>query len=324
MKYLISAFLVLALVGCKEITTTELVGNVKDGVVLISNEISEKEGGIGTGFLLEENMIVTNVHVIEGENNKITVYSDDSQTPYDAEIVYKDEIADIAVLKLKEWDKFKEKETPIILSLGDSEKTVVGDKVVVIGHPWGLMWTVSEGIMSAKDRRNTKTPKFIDQVDAKLYQGNSGGPVFNAEGQIICVSNLMLAQEGGSYGFCIPSNLVKKVLYDLDKFGEVRWRVMNIAATLTDDGSAVVLKTIDPGGAAAVAGIKENDKVLEIYTPNNHPNGIKITSPDDLITELAQLKGDEEIVTVLVERNGEKLTIDVKTNHKLSKDYPAS
>lgn len=324
MKYLATALLAVFLVGCKQITTTELVNEVKDGVVLITNEISPTEGGVGTGFILEDNMIVTNVHVIEGKDNKLSVYSNNSQTRYDAEVVYRDDLSDIAVLKLKEWDKFKQKETPVNLTLGDSGNTITGDKVVVIGHPWGLVWTVSEGIISGKHRRNTKNPKFIDQVDAKLFQGNSGGPIFNEDGQIVCVSNMMLVQEGGSYGLCIPSDLVKKVLYDLSKFGEVRWRVFNIAASLTDDGSAVVLETIEPGGAASLAGLKEGDKLLEIYTPNNHPKGIKITSPDDLITELAQLKGDDENVTVLVERNGEMLTIDVKTNHKLSKDYPAS
>ena len=73
-----------------------------------------------------------------------------------------------------------------------------------------------------------QNPKFMDQVDANLFQGNSGGPIFDGNGNVVCVSTMMLSMEGGSYGFCVPSNLVQKVVYDLNAFGEVRWRVMNI------------------------------------------------------------------------------------------------
>lgn len=319
MKYFVLAFLSLMLIGCKEMSTTELVDEYKDGVVLITNEISESQGGIGTGFIVGDK-VVTNLHVVDGEG-KLTVYSDDSQRKYEATVTYKDPVSDMAVLTLKDWDSFKKNETPVSVALGDSDTSKVGDKVVVIGHPWGLYWSVSEGIVSSKFRRINQNPKFMDQIDAKLFQGNSGGPIFNEKGQVVCVSNMMLSKEGGSYGFCIPSNLVKKVLYDFEKFGEVRWRVLNVAASLTDDGSAVLLKTIDPNGAAAAAGLKENDKVLEIYTPNNHPNGIKITDPNDLITKMALLKGDDDMVKILIDRNGEKLMVDVKTNHKLSSEY---
>jgi serine protease Do len=322
MKYIIIAFISFFLIGCKEVSTTDIVNQKINGVVLISNDVTETQGGIGTGFIIG-NKIVTNLHVVEG-NGKITVYSGNSDRKYEAIVAFQDPVADIAVLTLKDWDAFKKNEKPVGLEFGDSEETNVGDRVVVIGHPWGLLWSVSEGIISAKDRRVNQNPKFLDQTDAKLYQGNSGGPVFNEEGQVVCISNMMLSQEGGSYGFCIPSNLAKKVLYDFEKFGEVRWRVLNVLTELTDNGSTLILKTIEPNGAAANAGLKEGDKILEVYTPNNHPNGLVIKSSDDLITELAILKGDDEIIKLLIDRNGEKLVIDVKTNHKLSKDYPAS
>lgn len=319
MKYIVAAFISILLIGCREMEATDIVDKNKDGVVLITNDISNTQGGIGTGFIVG-NQVITNLHVVDG-NGKLTVYSDDSRKKYEATIKYKDPVADIAVLTLNDWDSYNKNETPVQLEFGNSETAEVGDKVVVIGHPWGLTWSVSEGIVSAKNRRVDQNPKFMDQIDAKLFQGNSGGPIFNEEGQVICISNMMLSKEGGSYGFCIPSNLAKKVLYDFEKFGEVRWRVLNIAADLTDDGSALVVKTIEPNGAAAAAGLKEGDKFLEIYTPNNHPNGVKLTEPNDLITELAQLKGDNEIVKLLIERNDEKLMIDVKTNHKLSSEY---
>lgn len=322
MKYIVAAFISIFLFGCTKMTTADIAKQKTDGIVLISNEISDTQGGIGTGFIIG-NQIVTNLHVVEG-NGKITVFSDDSQRKYEATIAFQDPVADIAVLTIKDWELYNLNETPVGLEFGNSEEADVGERVVVIGHPWGLDWSVSEGIISAKNRRIGQNPKFLDQVDAKLFQGNSGGPIFNEEGKVVCISNMMLSKEGGSYGFCIPSNLAKKVLYDFEKFGKVRWRVLNVATSMSDDGSALVLKTIDLNGAAAAAGLKEGDKVLEIYTPNNHPDGVKITSADDLITELALLRGDDEMVKLLVDRNGEKLMIDVKTNHKLSGEYKVS
>lgn len=300
--------------------TTELVQMVEDGTVLIGNEIDTTNGGIGTGFILNDNQIVTNHHVIAG-NGKLFVYSSNSERKYPAEIVYDDEIADLAVLRIVDWEVYKKNEHPVNLTLGNSDEMRVGDKVVVIGHPWGLTWSVSEGILSAKNRRMGPNPKHLDQIDAKLYQGNSGGPIFNENGEIICVSNMMLTREGGSYGFCIPSDLVRKIIHDFNAFKEVRWRVLNISVDLTEDGSYVKVSSLDADGAAAKAGIKEGDAILEIITPKNHPQGVRIANPNDLITELATLDGSDELVKLVIIRNGEKKMIDVKTNYKLSSDY---
>lgn len=320
MKYILTALAAIVLVGCSEMSTVQIVDKVKPGTVLIENKIDTTNGGIGTGFILKDNVIVTNNHVIDGKG-KITVVSPNSSKRYEAEVLYADHIVDLAVVKLKDWDKFTHEEHPVILSLGDSEDTREGSKVVIIGHPWGLTWTVSEGIISAKERRSGPNPKYVDQVDAKLFQGNSGGPVFNEDGEVVCVSELMLTGEGGSYGFCIPSNLVKKVLNDFDKFGKVRWRAINVQIGLTDDGSSVILKDVEPDGAGGRAGLKADDKILEVYTPNNHPQGIKPNDADDVITALAQMNGDEETVKILVDRNGEKIMFDVKTNYRLSEEY---
>lgn len=323
MRYLSIAFLAMLLVGCSGITTKQVVDKVEPGTVLIADELPDGKGGIGTGFIVKENTIVTNHHVI-AEPGKIYIYSPNSKKKYESEVVFKDNLADLAVLKLKDWETFVKETSPAIVSLGDSEKTEKGDKIIVIGHPWGLTWSVSEGIVSSKNRRIDPSPKFLDQVDAHLFQGNSGGPIFNEDGEVVCVSNMMMTKEGGSYGFCIPSNLVKKVLYDFEKFGKIKWRAINVSVDLTEDGSSVILKDVEPDGAAGKAGLKPNDKVLKIYTPKNHPNGIKIISPDDLITEMAQLNGDEENIKLLIDRNGEKIMFDVKTNFRLTTDYPSN
>lgn len=320
MKYIVTAFLAVFLVGCIELTTKDVVDKVMPGVVLIANEADNSQSGIGTGFIVKDNFIVTNHHVI-AEPGKISVYSPNSNTKYEAEIIYQDVISDLAVVKVKDWEKFKANENSNNVSLGNSDDTEQGEKVIVIGHPWGLTWTVSEGILSSKSRRLGENPKFLDQVDAKLFQGNSGGPIFNEDGEVVCVSNMMVTKEGGSYGFCIPSNLVKKVLYDFEKFGEVRWRAINVSVGLTPDGSSVILNDVEPDGAAGKAGLKSGDKILEVYTPNNHPKGIKPKDANDIITEIAQLRGDDEIVKLLIERNGEKIMFNVKSNYRLSKEY---
>jgi serine protease Do len=300
--------------------TAHLVETRKGGIVLITNEIDAENSGMGTGFILNDNQIVTNLHVVEG-NGKLMVISPNTQKRYAAKILHQDPIADIAVIQVEDWESYKKNELPVNLTLGNSDETVQGEKIVVVGHPWGLTWTVSEGIMSSKGRRLGSNPKFLDQVDAKLFQGNSGGPIFNEEGEVVCISNMMLTKEGGSYGFCIPSNLVKKVMYDFEKFGELRWRAMNVTVGLTPDGSSVILNEVEPDGAAGKAGLKSGDKILEIYTPNNHPKGLKPKDANDIITELAQLRGDDEVIKVVIERNGEKIMIDVKSNYRLSKEY---
>lgn len=320
MKYLFTVLIAFFLVGCNEMTTESIVKKVENGVVLIEDDMGAGKGGIGTGFIIGDNQIVTNNHVID-QPGSLYVYSHNSRKKYPVQVVYKDEIADIAVLRVIDWESFKAKESPTNLTLGDSDDTNVGDKIIVIGHPWGLMWSVSEGIVSSKSRRLGSNPRFVDQVDAHLFQGNSGGPIFNEKGQVVCISNMMLSQEGGSYGFCIPSNLVKKVLYDFNNFGEVRWRAINVSVGLTEDGSSVILKDVEPGGAAGMAGLKQNDKVIQIITPKNHPAGVFPKEPNDMITEMATMKGDDEIIKIVIERNGEKMMFNVKTNYKKSSEY---
>jgi len=321
MKYISVAVFALFLGGCGEMTTRDVVNKVEDGTVLITNQIDTTNGGIGTGFMIADNLFVTNDHVIKGKNNKLFITTKGSAKKYEAELINTDVISDIAIIKVKDWEKFKADQKPVTVTLGDSDKMDEGDKVIVIGHPWGLDWTVSEGIVSAKNRRQGPNPKYLDQVDAKIYQGNSGGPVFNEKGEVVCVSEIMLTGEGGSYGFCVPSNLVKKIVYDMETFKEVRWRAINVSIGLTEDGSSAIINSVEPNGAADKAGIKENDKVIKVYTANDPIEGTLVEKPDDIITAIARLKGDDQIVEILIDRNGQLFTVPVKTNYKLSSEY---
>jgi len=319
-KFLTASLLSLALVGCSPMTAKEVFNENVSGVVLIQNKIDASTGGTGTGFILEDNQIVTNHHVVDG-TGKLFVISKNSGKEYAAQVVYADPVSDIAIIRLQDWEMFEANEKPVNLSLGNSNAMTPGDKVIVIGHPWGLSWTVSEGIISGKHRRAGANPKFMDQIDANLFQGNSGGPIFNDNGKIVCVSNMMLAMEGGSYGFCVPSNLVKKVIYDFNVIGEIRWRVLNVSAGLTDDGQSVIIQELESDGAAAKAGIEKGDIVLGIVADSNSAAIKSLSSPNDLITELAMTNGDDEEITLLIDRKGKKKMITVKTNFRKSSEY---
>jgi serine protease Do len=319
-NFLAVSLLSLALVGCSPMTAKEVYNESVDGVVLIQNRIDASNGGTGTGFILEDNMIITNHHVIDG-TGKLFVFSNKSGKEYAAQVVYADPISDIAIIRLQDWEMFEANEKPVNLMLGDSNILTPGDKVIVIGHPWGLTWTVSEGILSGKHRRAGANPKFMNQIDANLFQGNSGGPIFNENGKIVCVSNMMLAMEGGSYGFCVPSNLVKKIIYDFNNIGEVRWRVLNVSAGLTDDGQSVIIQELETDGAAAKSGIEQGDIIIGIVSDSNSAAIKKVSTPNDLITTLALMNGDDEEITLLIDRKGEKKMITVKTNYRKSDEY---
>lgn len=312
------------LIGCTPQTTSEIVSYATDAVVMIgvvqkdaNNNITG--GGKGTGFITGKNWIITNHHVIDGGDkagNEIFVMTNDSAIRYPARIVAADPVADIAIIELKDWELFVNNEEPKTLVFADSDNVRLGDKVIVIGHPWDLDWTVSEGIVSGKNRRPTPLPKYLYQVDANMFQGNSGGPVLNADGEVVCVSEIMQPGPGGSYGLCVPSNLVNKAINDLIKFKEVRWRTLNVEIGLTDDGSRVKIVSVMPDGAAEKAGIQAGDIILELHTPVNHPTGTDIRTPDQLLSDMADVPGDEEKVKMLIDRKGEKMMIDIVTNYR--------
>lgn len=320
-KYITILFLSFILVGCEQSAKTIYQKN-SNGVVLIVNKITETTGGIGTGFILADNQIITNNHVIAG-GGEITVFSKNSQREYKAKVVYADHVSDIAVIRLIDWETFKEKENPVNLVLSKRTDIQKGEKIFLIGHPSGLLWTMSAGIISNTDIKKNKNPGYLNQLDAKLYKGNSGGPVFDTDGEVICVNESMLVIEGGSYGFCVPNSLVEKVLYDFNTIKEVRWRILNVSIGLTTDGSYVIIKEIEQFGAAAKAGLLPGDKILQIYTPNSVVEKNRyLTDPDELIVEMTKLKNDQTTISLLIEREGKQKIVEVKTNYKLSKEYP--
>ncbi|MDU6139519.1 trypsin-like peptidase domain-containing protein, partial [Bradyrhizobium sp.] len=177
-----------------------------------------RTNSLGSGFIVDDSgVVVTNNHVI-ADADEINVIMNDG-TKIKAELVGVDKKTDLAVLK------FKPPRPLTVVKFGDSDKLRLGDWVVAIGNPFSLGGTVTAGIVSAKNRDISSGPydSYI-QTDAAINRGNSGGPLFNLDGEVIGVNTLIISPSGGSIGigFAVPSKTVAGVVDQLRQFGELR------------------------------------------------------------------------------------------------------
>ncbi len=228
-----------------------------------------KASSLGSGFIINKNgTVITNNHVIQdAEDILVKVGSKE----YSAKVIGADPYADLAVLKIDSTDVFQ----PV--SFGDSDKARVGDWVVAIGNPFGLGGTVTAGIISARNRdiNLTRYDDFI-QTDASINQGNSGGPLFNLDGEVVGVNTAIIAPgQAGSIGigFAIPSNAASSVIDQLIKYGETRRGWLGVRIQEVSKEIAEVEKLKKPAGAlvasvgenspADKAGLKAGDIILE-------------------------------------------------------------
>ena len=228
-----------------------------------------KATSLGSGFVIDETgYIVTNNHVI-GDADQIEVVFQD-ETKLKAELVGKDPKVDIAVLKVNPKKKLK------ALKWGDSSKSKVGDWVLAIGNPFGLGGTVTAGIISAKSRdiRMGQYDSFI-QTDASIKKGNSGGHMFNMDGQVIRINSAIFSPSGGSVGigFAIPSTMAIDVIDQLKKFGKTSRGWLGVRIQLVTEEIAEAYGLDKPRGALVAsvennspsfkAGVKPGDIILK-------------------------------------------------------------
>ena len=225
----------------------------------------------GSGVIVDakQGYIVTNAHVIENAT-EITVTLLDNR-PLTAKVVGKDEGSDVAVLQVPASGL-------TAIPIADSDKTEVGDFVVAIGNPFGLGHTVTSGIVSALGRSGINPEGYEDfiQTDASINPGNSGGALVNLDGQLVGINSAILSRTGGNIGigFAIPANMMKTVMAQLVKYGEVKRGVLGVnIQTLTPDiaqsmelgnvQGALVSQVVD-GSAAEKAGIRAGDVVTAV------------------------------------------------------------
>lgn len=278
------------------------------------NEEQDKQTrplGIGSGFIIsEDGYVVTNHHVISGADEIVVTLTDG--TEYEAEIKGSDPRTDLAVLKLKDAHGLS------FVPWGDDDQSRVGDWVLAIGNPFGLGGSASTGIISAIGRDINAGPydDFI-QVDAAINRGNSGGPLFNMQGQVIGINSMIYSPSGGSVGigFSIPANLAKGVIAQLQNSGEVERSWIGVTIGPVSKDLAELLERPNEEGAlisgvmddspAAKAGVEARDIVLEF-------NGEQIKEMRNLPKEVAQSKVGKSY-NMKVWRDGKAKTIKIKT-----------
>ncbi|WP_298494465.1 Do family serine endopeptidase [uncultured Maritimibacter sp.] len=269
---------------------------------------SRRSSALGSGFVIsEDGFIVTNNHVIDGADEiEIEFFGDRGTLP--ATVVGTDPNTDIALLKV-------ETDTPLpFVPFGDSNAIRVGDWVMAMGNPLGQGFSISAGIISARGRELQGTYDDFLQTDAAINRGNSGGPLFNMDGQVIGVNTAILSPNGGSIGigFAMASNVVTKVVDQLKEFGETRrgWLGVRIQDVTEDVAEAMGLETVAgalvtdvPDGPAKDAGMEAGDVITNF-------GGEDIADTRELVRIVGN-SGVGETVRVIVLRGGQTQTLRV-------------
>ncbi|WP_158964796.1 DegQ family serine endoprotease [Chachezhania sediminis] len=242
-----------------------------------------KSSALGSGFVIsEDGYVVTNNHVIDGADEITIEFFSGEEMP--AKLVGTDPKTDIALLKV-------ESDTPLpFVSFGNSDQARVGDWVLAMGNPLGQGFSASVGIVSARNRALSGTYDDYIQTDAAINRGNSGGPLFNMDGDVIGVNTAILSPNGGSIGigFSMASNVVTKVVDQLREFGETRrgWLGVRIQDVTDDVAEAIgldkpegALITDVPEGPAQEAGLKSGDVILAF-------DGVDVKDTRELVREV--------------------------------------
>ncbi|WP_353344494.1 DegQ family serine endoprotease [Litorivita sp. NS0012-18] len=275
-----------------------------------------RSSALGSGFVIsEDGYIVTNNHVIEGADEIIIEFF--SGKELEAKIIGTDPTTDIALLKV-------EADGPLeYVSFGDSDIMRVGDWVVAMGNPLGQGFSVSAGIVSARNRALSGTYDDYIQTDAAINRGNSGGPLFNLDGQVVGVNTAILSPNGGSIGigFSMASNVVTRVVAQLKEFGETRrgWLGVRIQDVTPDMAEAMGLEkasgamvTDVPDGPSKEAGVEAGDVIVSF-------DGKEVEDTRGLVRQVGNTQVGKA-VRIVVFRDGKTQTLKVTLGRREQSD----
>jgi len=264
-----------------------------------------QSSALGSGFIIDEKgIVVTNNHVIEGAEDIVVQVNGEKK--YNAKVIGADPLSDIAILKIDSKEMF------LPVKFGDSDKARIGDWVMAIGNPFGLGGTVTSGIISARNR-SIGLSRYEDyiQTDASINSGNSGGPLFDMNGDVIGINTAILGRSGNvGIGFSIPSNSAKIVIDQLIKFGETKrgWlgvRIQDVTKEIAevenlDEPRGALVASVAPNSPSEKAGVKSGDIILEF-------NGERIGQMKMLPIIVARTEVGKK-VKVKIWRNKKELT----------------
>ena len=277
----------------------------------------QREHGLGSGVIVtKDGYILTNNHMVDNATEAKVTLQDGRE--FTAKVIGRDPKSDIAVVKIDA------KDLPVV-TMADSEKIQVGDVVLAIGNPFGVGQTVTEGIVSAKNRGNMGIEDYEDfiQTDAAINPGNSGGALVDVDGRLIGINTAILSRSGGSQGvgFAIPSDLARSVMESLVQYGHVTRgylgvMIQDVTPTLAKEfklkeSKGALVGDVVPSGPAAKAGFKDGDVVLEF-------NGKSVADSRQLKLTVADTKPGST-VPVKVWRDGSPRTLEVTV-----KDLPGT
>ena len=263
----------------------------------------------GSGFILKDNYIMTNFHVVEDATEVVVSLSD--RREYTAEIIGVDQLSDLAVLKVKG------KDLPIV-NVGNSDQLKVGDWVIAIGSPFSFDFSVTAGIVSAKGRsiQNNNIGNYVPflQTDVAINPGNSGGPLFNLEGEVVGINSQIYSRSGGYQGlaFAIPINVAVDVADQIINSGEVSRGYLGVRMSEVDSDLAdalgmkkpygALINDVEEGESADMAGLVPGDVIIEFDKKE-----IKFSS--DLPHVVGQIKPDTKASAKII-RDGKEISLD--------------
>ncbi len=278
-----------------------------------------KSSALGSGFIIDEKgIVVTNNHVIQDAEDIIIRVNGNKE--FKAKVIGKDPLSDIAVLQLETKEKF------IPVKFGDSDKARIGDWVIAIGNPFGLGGTVTSGIISARNRSIglTRYEDYI-QTDASINQGNSGGPLFDMNGNVIGINTAILGRNGSiGIGFSIPSNSAKLVIDQLIEFGETKrgWlgvRIQDVTKEIADieklnKPRGALVASVAENSPSDKAGVKAGDIILEF-------NGEKIEEMSQLPIIVARTEVGKRVEVKIWRNKKEIIKIITLGRLETSEDF---
>jgi serine protease Do len=288
----------------------------------LTNPHERRSNSLGSGFVIDPSgIIITNNHVIADSSDVTVIFTDG--TKLRAQVIGKDTKVDVAVLKVRADKPLK------AVKFGDSDKMRVGDWVIAVGNPFGLGGSVTAGIVSARNRDIDSGPydNYI-QTDAAINKGNSGGPLFDMDGEVIGINTAILSPSGGSIGigFATPSNTVVPIIDQLREYGETRRGWLGVRIQPIDDSIAASLNLgnahgalvagTDANGPAALAGIETGDVIVKF-------NSDEIEEARDLPKLVASAPVGKSVDIVIL-RKGQELTKTVTLGRLEDSDKKAA